>query len=198
VDLCRPGHSPENGRSSGFYPPATTKRPGGSADGAFGMDEFGRAGGSDPGQHLSARSGVSLLGLRQVDLRPGLRDAVSASHRFPCAEQFVVDVPEGADHGLGPPGERVASLLGCGHVHHLVCAEAAGRWAGTTTGLHVSISFGELRSLRFGTAFNAEAGGKAQGVPGRASLAAFWPHKDAQRCHLVRIVEQYFRRSLGE
>jgi hypothetical protein len=95
--------------------PAMNKRPGGSTGGAL---VYGRiwSGGSDPGQHLSARSGVGLLGLRQVCLREGLREAVSAGHRFPRADQLVVDVPDGADHGLRPPGERVAWLPGCGHV----------------------------------------------------------------------------------
>jgi hypothetical protein len=67
------------------------KRPGGSTGGAFVMDESGLAGGSDPGQHLSARSGVGLPGLRQVCLREGLREAVRAGYRFPCAEQLAVD-----------------------------------------------------------------------------------------------------------
>jgi hypothetical protein len=30
--------------------------------------------------------------------------------------QHLVEVPSGADHGLRPPGERVAWLPGCGHV----------------------------------------------------------------------------------
>jgi hypothetical protein len=28
-----------------------------------------------------------------------------------------------------------------------------------------------------------------------ATVAAFWPHEDAQRCHLLRISEQNFSRS---
>jgi len=90
------------------------------AGGALVCGRIGLIGASDPGQFLPGR--VSLLRLRQVRLRLGLREAVGTRHGFPRGGQFAVQGPEDADHGLREPGNRVALLLGCGHFNHLVCA----------------------------------------------------------------------------
>jgi hypothetical protein len=76
--------------------------------------------GSDPGQHLSRGSRVSVRGLRRICLRAGLRRAGRAGHGFPCAEQLLVEVPQGADRPMGrPPGrghvKSPSSVLGAAY-----------------------------------------------------------------------------------
>jgi hypothetical protein len=47
--------------------------------------------GQTPASTFPLEAGWGLPGLRQVCLREGLREAVRAGYRFPCAEQLAVD-----------------------------------------------------------------------------------------------------------
>jgi hypothetical protein len=89
--------------------------------GRHGHGRIGPAGRSGSGRHLSGGSRVRLPGPRRAGLRSGPRKAVRAGHRFPGAEQFVVQVPDGADRGPRPPGKRVAGLLDGGHGQSPFC-----------------------------------------------------------------------------